>query len=441
MAGRVFDRRYRFYSTAKNHLALQLQGASGTLRFADRTTGAVSRSVKESVPRLRRRVDRAAHDVAYSRMRLLPIDDRAVFCESMLGKSAWDSPRAVAEAVRALDPSLTVYWVHAGRAPELPEGFVPVRRWSVDYLRHAATARFIIDNQTLPTFFRKRSEQRYLQTWHGIPLKLMGLDAPEFKYAAPEAQQTLLARAAQWDGLVSPCDYFEETFVRAYRYQGELLRGGTPRNDVLVRDADKRTEYKRKLGLPLDRTIVLYAPTFRAVTSPATVKPGQALDVRTWAEELGEETYLLVRAHYLDKVHVPRALHQYALDVSQVPDINMVYLAADVLITDYSSVMFDFATLRRPMAFYAYDLVEYMSADRGTYFDITEEAPGPVVRSFPDLVDTIRSLRTDEQSETEAYERFVDRYCGDEDGGAAERAARWLLTGDRETTATKEGTA
>ena len=250
-----------------------------------------------------------------------------------------------------------------------------------------------------------------------------------------------MARAAQWDGLISPCDYFEETFVRAYRYEGELLRGGTPRNDVLVHEAEKRVDYKRKLGLPLDRTIVLYAPTFRAVTSPATVKPGEALDVREWVEALGDKTYLLVRAHYLDRVHVPRALHQYALDVSHVPDVNMVYLAADVLVTDYSSVMFDFATLRRPMAFYAYDLDEYMSADRGTYFDLTEEVPGPVVHTFSDLLETVRTLRIDEVKDSAAYDRFVRRYCGDEDGSAAERAARWMLAPRNITTATEQGEA
>lgn len=430
LLGRSFGRSYRFSEVKQSKLALKLSRAEGKARFFDRATGAAFSLAKSSRTKIRRRVDAFSFDHLYSMFRKLPIVHEALFCESMLGKSAWDSPRYVAEQVLSLDPDITVYWTYIGSVPpELPRRFVPVRRWSSEYLYRAATSRLIVDNQTLPTFFKKRKEQRYLQTWHGTPLKLMGLDAPEFKYGPIANRHSLVERARQWDALVSPSRYFEDSFVRSYDYRGQLIKGGTPRNDILVSDSMRREYYKRKLNLPLDRPTVLYAPTFRVVTSTHTVKPGEAFRIPEWIAELGDQAYLLVRAHYLDCLNVPQASHPYALNAASVPNVNDLYLAADILITDYSSVMFDYALLDRPMIFFAYDAEDYRGVQRGTYFDITRHAPGPVVRDFESLLAAVRDVLNDQTNSSEKYDEFRDRFCGDEDGTASYRSAMYLLTG------------
>lgn len=431
--GSLFNRAYEWYRTASGDLALKLRAAAGRQRSVDLvaagTAAGAAAGGRLFRDRFRRAADKFSRSYAYEQLRRLPIDDTAVFCESMLGKSAWDSPRYVAEEVLRLRPDLTVYWVHQGHdAPSLPDGFVPVRRWSPEYFRHAATAKYIIDNQTLPEFFRKRRQQCYLQTWHGIPLKTMGLDSPDVKYSFQKNRQSFVDRAAAWDGLVSPCDYFERTFVNAYRYTGELLRGGTPRNDVLVRDADDREKYKRRLGLPLDRTIVLYAPTFRNTKErPDAVSPRSVIDMEAWARARGKDSFLLVRAHYLDNVSIPASFAHMALDVSKYPNVNDLYLAADVLVTDYSSVMFDYATLGRPIILFPYDYDAYVNDERGTYVDILDYAAGPLVHTFDELIDAVPKAASDLTVSTPEYRRFVDELCGDEDGLASERAAAFLL--------------
>lgn len=428
-AGSLFDRTYKWYRTGGGNLALKLNAASGRRRPLDLATAGAAVGANRFRDRARRAADKFSYHYAYEQMRRLPIDEKAVFCESMLGKSTWDSPRYVAEELLRLRPELKIYWVHQGQEPPaLPERFVPIRRWSPEYFRYAATSKYIVDNQTLPVFFHKRQQQVYLQTWHGIPLKTMGLDSPEIKYSFEGHRQSFVERAAAWDGLVSPCEYFEKTFVNSYRYSGTLLKAGTPRNDVLVRDANEREKYKRQLGLPLDRTIVLYAPTFRNVAErPEATSPRAVIDMEKWAQKRGKDSFLLVRAHYLDKVSIPASFAHIALDVSNYPNVNDLYLAADVLVTDYSSVMFDYATLGRPIVLFPYDYDAYVNNERGTYIDIMDYAPGPVVHTFDELIDVIPGAGADLTVNTPEYHRFVSDLCGDEDGLATQRAARFLL--------------
>ena len=427
--GTAFDRRYEWYRTGGDHLAMKLGAAAGRRRAVDLAISGAAAGGRSLGKWAGRATDRFSLAYVYRQLRRLPIDSTAVLCESMLGSSAWDSPRYIADELIRRQTDLTVYWVYRGqRPPKLPDGFHPVRRWSPKYLRLAATAKYIVDNQTLPVFFRKRPGQIYLQTWHGIPLKTMGLDSPEIKYSFQANREKFIERAAAWDGLVSPSPYFEKTFVQAYQYSGVLIRGGTPRNDVLVREAAEREKYKRKLGLPLDRKIVLYAPTFRSTaTNPSAIRPRDVVDIEGWSRQRRRDSYLLVRAHYLDKMSIPASMAHIALDVSKYPNVNDLYLAADLLVTDYSSVMFDYGALRRPIVLFPYDYDSYVNDERGTYVDILDYAPGPVVRTFDELIDVVPSAATDDTVDTAEYRRFVEKLCGDEDGHATERAVAFLL--------------
>lgn len=333
-----------------------------------------------------------------------------------------DSPKYVYEKLRVLRPDMKFVWV-------LPEGHEPphpgtavVQRGSPAYRQALARATYLVDNQTFPSYFRKRPGQRYLQTWHGIPLKKMGKDVLGFKLEPPAPDRGIGA----WDQLVVPNRYFEQVFVPAFGFDGELLCYGTPRNDPLVDGSVDRSRARELLDLPVDARVILYAPTFREETRVQRMRVKPPFEVGALLDGLGPDTYLLMRPHYLNQISVPSEHRYRALDVRSVEDVNLLYMAADILVTDYSSVMFDFALLRRPMIFHTFDYDEYISS-RGTYFDLKQAAPGPFTTTTEELLKAIHQMLSDPSPYRYKYADFLADYCGDEDGEAAERAALALL--------------
>jgi len=389
----------------------------------------VNRLRKRALPGLEKRVaepwsklwDDSVKDRVYAGLRRLPLDRRLVVFETNMGTAYGDSPKYVYEEMRRSHPDMKAVWVlperHAAPAPDVEV----VQRGTLPYLRALARAAYWVDNQTFPGYVRKRPGQRYLQTWHGIPLKRMGRDANDF--ALPEQQSDRGIGA--WDDLVVPCPYFERFFVPAFDYRKGLVRYGTPRNDALVDGSLTSEQARRQLDLPLDARVILYAPTFREDNRKVRVTP--PFDPAELLDGLGDDnTYVLLRPHYLNRISVPPQARYRTLDASRIDDVNLLYQAADVLITDYSSVMFDFALLRKPMVFYTYDYTEYMST-RGTYVDLKEVAPGPFVTTTAGLVEALRRTDADRASYAAAYSAFLEDYCGQEDGKASRRAVERLL--------------
>lgn len=392
-------------------------------KVTNRITKRYQPALEEQVTKHWRDADTAkAQRRLYQGWRQLPLDRRLVVFEANLGTIYGDSPKYVYEAMRRLHPQMKAVWVlPPGHEPPHPDVEV-VERGTAAYRRVLARAAYWVDNQTFPSYIRKRPEQRYLQTWHGIPLKKMGHDEPGTPPPPPQPDRGVGA----WDELCVPNRYFEETFVPAYRYAGGLVRYGTPRNDALVDGSMTQQEARRLLDLPQDARVVLYAPTFRQDNRSKRLAVEVPFDVEAFLEGMDDNTYLLLRPHYLNRIRVPASVRHRTLDTASVEDVNILYHAADVLVTDYSSVMFDYALLRKPIVFYTYDYGEYL-ATRGTYFDLLEVGPGPFVTTTRELVAAVASAETDRAEYAAKYQHFLDRYCGDEDGSASERAVRALL--------------
>lgn len=208
------------------------------------------------------------------------------------------------------------------------------------------------------------------------------------------------------------------------------METGYPRNDVLsAGDRNlRRAAVRARLGLDEGTRVVLYAPTWRDDERDALDVP-LGLDVDAFAAGMGDGCSLLVRTHYFMAGRTSWRERPEVLDVSGHPDIRDLYLAADVLVTDYSSVMFDFAVTGKPMVFYAYDLAHYRDSLRGFYFDLLEEAPGPVVESMPALLDALSRPDAMHDEYRERYDRFRKRYCHLDDGHATDRVVELLLAG------------
>ncbi|MFC3572243.1 bifunctional glycosyltransferase family 2 protein/CDP-glycerol:glycerophosphate glycerophosphotransferase [Streptomyces yaanensis] len=426
--------------SAKGHLAFRLtQHGTAALRgraVVDRNLHcSAARTVKGAYRTLRAvRRDLASGPrkvQGYHRMvRLLPVRKGTVVFESHLGKQYSDSPRAIYEELRRRQVPVTAIWSYAGERPEgFPKDVELVRRWSWRYLRALAQAEFWIDNQGFPLKLAKRPETTYIQTWHGSALKRMGFDEPGYRVMSEQEQRSYQEALDRFDHFVVRSEHDVRTLARAYRVPEEkLLRTGYARNDALVRAArDPRApdpavrRLAERLGVLPDRRVLLYAPTFRARPDGRVRDFELPFDVERFADRFGDRYTLLVRSHYLNRVTLPPSVAGRVIDVTGEPDITPLLLLADALITDYSSVMFDYALLRRPLVFYAYDWEEYSQDMRGTYFDLFEEAPGPVARTEDELFAALSDLRTVGAQYEARLKEFVDKYGEYDRGDAAAR--------------------
>jgi CDP-glycerol glycerophosphotransferase len=267
-------------------------------------------------------------------------------------------------------------------------------------------------------------------THHGTPLKVMGLDQQAHPGGADDTDFVRqMYRADRWDFSVSANAFTSQMWERAYPCRYETLETGYPRNDRLV-TASARDVARARAGIgarPSER-VVLYAPTHRE-HHPGYHPP---FDPARFVEALGPAGRLLIRSHYFhDRRHTPGTGQEAerVRDVSAHPCVEELYLAADVLVTDYSSAMFDYAVLDRPIVVYAPDWQAYRLM-RGVYFDITAEPPGAVATTFADLLDLFRTGAVDDDAAAKARSQFRRRFCSLEDGRAAERVVRRVLFGE-----------
>ena len=342
-----------------------------------------------------------------------------------------DNPRAIFEALRARDGDRHrhLWLADAAHAAGFPEDVETLPYGSAQSIEALEAADLVVANTHTDLEWRKKPGATYLQTWHGTPLKRIHWDV----LWAPEGRLDRLQRDVdQWDVLLSP-NRASTPFMRgAFRFDGEVLETGYPRNDVLSgpeRD-EIRARVRRELGIPDGVTAVLYTPTWRDdfVFAERSGDLVLDLDVQAFADQLGGDHRLLLRVHYMLTGRLAAAGHPSVTDVSFHADVAELYLAADAMVTDYSSTMFDFAVTGKPMLFYAYDLDDYRDRQRGFYFDFLPEAPGPVVTTTPDLIDAIGDLDGQTAAYRQRYDRFRDRFCHLEDGRATERVLDRVLS-------------
>ncbi|MFJ7411933.1 CDP-glycerol glycerophosphotransferase family protein [Streptomyces sp. NPDC098077] len=379
-----------------------------------------------------RRLLRAAH-YRDGRTRL-PLRDTVLY-------AGGDSPRAVhAELVRRGTETehLWVTGTAPGRTTHVPPGARAVPVHSAAWYEALARSRRIVTDDQLPGWFERRPGQSVVQTWHGTPLGRFGGSLTDTLYADHQYLATLPRRSAQWSVLVSPSRFATPWLRRSLGYEGEVLEAGSPANDVLFPpDRDKAAEeVRRGLGVPEDHRVVLYAPTYRDHlahppaasadrTAPGPYRWDPALDPGALARALGPGHTVLVRRHPRVTGSVPAG--PGVLDVSHHPGAAGLLLIADVLVTDYAGLMFDFALTGRPMLFHTYDLEHYRDTVRGFCLDFETRAPGPLLVTTDEVAQALRDTGSLTARHADAYESFRRDYCDLDDGGAAARVADRLL--------------
>ena len=261
----------------------------------------------------------------------------ALYFESFYGRNATCNPRALDAEVARSHPHLTRYWGIDDASIPTPAGAVPVVRGTREWWESRATSRYVVANDWLRRQFRPQPFQVVLQTWHGSMLKRIGLDRPNLPAVK---QRVILSERSKWDLLLSQNSHSTEILRSAYAWERPIMEEGYPRDDALS-TADG-ADVRARLGIPPDKIAVLYAPTWREnLTSMVTF-----LDLASLTRDLGEDYVLLLRGHSRTVAYGGNITLPGVIDVTTYPDITELFLASDVLVTDYSSVMLDFSVTR-----------------------------------------------------------------------------------------------
>ncbi len=366
-----------------------------------------------------------------------PLDPDLAVYSAFSHRGVLGDPAAIHRAARELAPHIRGVWVLADeeRAAGLPPDTEYVLLDSPGYRRAVERATYFVNNVNWSGALVKRPGSVHIHTHQGTPLKFMGADLlgkPGARHGFDVPQ--MLRRADRWDHSLVANRHSELVWERAFPCHFTSLRSGSPRNDVLVgAGPDGGRAVRARLGIPEGDTVVLYAPTRRDYRRDGLV---ERIDLARFAADLGEGRTLVVRLHPSLAAGPARGLglaelHRRGVlvDATDEPEVQEVLLAADVLVTDYSALMFDYANLDRPIVLHADDW-DAFRASRGAYVDITAEAPGHVARSYRELAWLFDSGTWRDGEAERLRSAFRERYCEFDDGRAAERVVRALMLGE-----------
>ncbi|MEZ2324831.1 CDP-glycerol glycerophosphotransferase family protein [Bacillus tropicus] len=371
----------------------------------------------------------------------LPAKKKLIVFESYSGKQYSCNPRAMYEYMLQNNLDFQMVWsVNKNHIEQFDKGSIPyVKRFSLRWFILLARAQYWVTNSRMPIWLPKPKHTNYVQTWHGTPLKKLAGDMKEVHMpgTTTEKYKDNFHREAQnWDYLLSPNGYSTEIFKRAFQFQKNVVEVGYPRNDFLYVNNNLKAidALKKQNGLPIDKKIILYAPTWRddQFYNKGRYKLDLQLDLQLLQKRLDSDYIILLRMHYLVVEQFDLEPYKgFVYDFSKHVDINELYLLSDLLITDYSSVFFDYANLKRPIIFYTYDIDSYRDKLRGFYFDLETEAPGPVVMNTEEVLEEILKFEmVGLGAFAEKYNTFYNNYCYLEDGFASKRVVEKIFFGE-----------
>lgn len=370
-------------------------------------------------------------------------DEKVILFSTFDGRSYGDSPKAIYEYMLTDERFKDYTFIWSFREPkdfifilDNPNTCI-VSTGSKDYEKACATAKYWIYNYRMTDHIYPKDDQVYIQLWHGTPLKRLGYDisiSDNVMNSKSEIRDKYKTDAEKFKYILAPSHFAAEKFISAWNLKeigktDAVLELGYPRNDFLANYTEQDVQkIKQELGIDNSKKIILYAPTWRDNQHKAGIgyTYKTEVDFDTLRQELSDEYIILFRAHYLVANSFDFDKYKgFLYDVSKVNDINHLYVISDILVTDYSSVFFDYANLKRPEIFYMYDLDAYGTEIRGFYIDI-DELPGPIVKTEDELIKAIRNAQSD-KSYNEKYDKFNAKYNYLDDGQAAKRVTEAII--------------
>ena len=345
--------------------------------------------------------------------------ENAVLFETHRGSMVGCNPLDIFWELQKAHPEIKCYWA-VGKGVEAPAGSIAVRFGSGPYLKALATSKYLVNNTNFPWYFRKVPGQVYLQTWHGTPLKRLARDIAT-NYLTKSYLDTMDREASYWDYLITPNEFCTHILPNAFGYSGQVIESGYPRNDRLTTATAKdRQRIRESIGVADPSTIlVMYAPTWRDFKRTATGK-WDTVNFMDPNIKLPDGFQMMFRGHSNTIDAHSAKVAGNAIDVTTYPDVTDLYIAADVLVTDFSSVMFDYTVTGKPIMFLAPDLERYR-AERGFYFDFEAEAPGPILNSDTEVLSSLLKLDAIANQYLDKYRAWQKKFNDLEDGKASKR--------------------
>lgn len=347
----------------------------------------------------------------------LPIQNNKAVFESYWGRKIDCNPEAIAAGLAGTGNFKVVWGLDHPHQHQWSHDHVACQRNSLAYYYHLATAKYLVSNVNFADFVVKRRGTKHVQTFHGTPIKAMGIDIRPIR---PKEMhwRSFAVKCRRWDVGISSNPYSTAIWRRSHPFGYQVEETGYPRNDALVNGSIDVAAVKRSLKVPAGKKVALYAPTFRDDDKGKPISVSKKLlDFAKIQRSLGKDYVLMVRAHHLSIIpDLPKG----CIDASGHPSVNEVMAISDLLITDYSSLMFDYATQNRPIIIYGYDYEQY-SKKRGFYMDIRKDAPGQVVYTLEQLTKSLSNRIYESSENTEKLKAFRAKFCPWDDGKATQR--------------------
>lgn len=365
--------------------------------------------------------------------RFIPCHQKTVLFISFHGRGYSDNPRAIYEYMINQEEykDYKFIWVikhHKSKDLIIPKGKI-IEYFSIPYFFYLARSKYWVVNCKLPMYIAKKKNQIYLQTWHGTPLKKLAHDIDVsddttfYRSGMTKDQmcKTYDEDVKKYNYMISPNSFTTKVFQTSFKINRErLIETGYPRNDILSNASNEQIlAIKKQYNIPNDKKVILYAPTWRDnsyVMKGYTFK--LEVDFDLWQQYLNDDYIVLFKPHYLivNDFDIDK-YHDFVYFIEPNKDISELYLISDILITDYSSVFFDYAILKKPIYFYMYDLENYRDEIRGFYLDIYKDLPGDIIEDENELLTKINNKEYDYPK----LDIFNSIYNNCEDGNASKR--------------------
>ena len=369
----------------------------------------------------------------YELFRQEPIQENIIIFESKWGAKYADNPRALYEYIDKNHPEYLCVWSLNDPGTPINGNGIKIRRKSREYYHYLAVAKYFVNDVNFEDAYIKRTGQIEIQTMHGTPYKLFGLEIKD-EFETKNSVWKYVRKNMRWDYLISQGKFTNSKAYQWFKYYKTILNTGYPRTDAIMnKDNDFCSQLKKQLNIPLDKKIVLYAPTWRELNN-FDLK----INLDSFMNTLGDDYILVIRIHYLSASgYIIPEKFKNVIDLTSYSNIEDLYQISDILVTDYSSVMFDYALTGKPIIFYTYDLNEYEENLRGVYFDLKTEAPGPIVYTDEELANAIINIDSEVIKYKERINSFKNKYLTFENPHSCEKIFKLVFEDHYQTNKAK----
>ncbi len=356
------------------------------------------------------------------------IKENWITFESFVGRNYSGQPKYIYQYLqKEYGKRYRYIWIVDKRGMKIDGKHKTVKRFGIQYFYYMSRSKYWVNNMRQPSWLPKKKGQIMLETWHGTPLKKLVFDMEDVHAVNPHYKAIVYKQSRGWDYLLSDNPFSTEKFQSCFRFDKEkILEVGYPANDPLYAPnlQEQASVIKKKLKIPADKKVLLYAPTWRDDNyyDAGEYKFELALDIERLKKEFADQYVVLLRMHYwiVDRLDLS-GYEGFIYNVSDYDDITELYMISDICMTDYSSVFFDFANLKRPILYYTYDFDKYRDVLRGFYLDMETELPGPLLFTNDEVVEALKNIDEISEQYKNRYNAFYDKFCCIDDGNAARR--------------------